>query len=245
MIYLFHGESKKVFEKSNKLIDDLLAKKTDAEVFRVNSDNWENFNIDELIGGQSLFTKKYIVQMTRIFENEILAENIFDKILQIKKSENIFVFSQPDLSDKILKKIEKSCDKIQDLRPADIATKKSKKGFGSPKSFSNFVLADAFGERDAKKAWLLYLQIIKKSAPEEIHGMLWWQLKNIIIVANTKSASESGLAPFVYSKAKRFSKNFTLDELESLSDNLVWIYHEAHRGGADLKIRLEKFLLNL
>lgn len=236
MIYLFHGNSKKVFEKSTKLVESLLVKKPDAEVFKISSENWSQFNLNELAGGQSLFSKKYIVQISRILEYKEFSEILLDKIEQLKSSENIFILSEPDISAKDLKKIEKFCEKIQDFSVSG----GSEKSYGA---FNNFALADAFGERNSKKLWTLYLQAMKNSVAEEIHGLLWWQLKSMIVASQTNSAEESGLKPFVYSKSKKFARNFTAEELQKLSDQMIEIYHESHRGGADLEMRLEKFVL--
>jgi hypothetical protein len=54
-----------------------------------------------------------------------------------------------------------------------------------------------------------------------------------------------GLKPFVVSKAKRFLSNYSHRELESLSGEMVAIYHSARGNGPELDIALEQFILKL
>ncbi|HMO78744.1 MAG TPA: hypothetical protein PJ997_01405 [Candidatus Paceibacterota bacterium] len=242
MIYTFYGDSKKVFEKSSKLVDDLLSKKPNSEVFKINNLNLENFSLDELIGGQSLFSKKYIVIFSGIISNEENSDKILEKISNIKKSENIFIFCENFLKKEKLKILQTESHKFLEFKKTESNKDTKSKSFQKLNAFS---LADYFGQRDVRKMWLCYLKLIKNSQPEELHGILWWQLKIMILASKTNSAQHADLKPFVYSKAKKYSNNFTFSELQNISDKMVEIYHESHRGGANLSIRLEKFILGL
>ncbi len=62
---------------------------------------------------------------------------------------------------------------------------------------------------------------------------------------NCKTQKESGLSPFVFRKANQFAKNYSENELQKLSSNLIDIYHNARRGVKPLDIELEKFTLNI
>jgi DNA polymerase III delta subunit len=240
MIYFIHGDTQKGFKKASQLVDSMLAKKPDAEVFKISTENFSENKLQELIGGQSLFSKKYIVQMSRILEDEAYGDVLLKNLKEVAESENIFVWVEEKIKAPALKKIEKVSEKIQEYKLAD-----SKKAGREAGDFNTFALADAFGQRDKKKLWTLYVEALKNSAPEEIHGILWWQLKSMILSVKSGSASEVGMKDFPYNKAKRFAKNFTADELQDLSDEMIAIYHESRRGGSDLGIRLEKFLLEV
>ena len=63
--------------------------------------------------------------------------------------------------------------------------------------------------------------------------------------AKKVKTNELGLHPFVVKKAIGFTKNFSQEELEELSRKLVTIYHDARRGGDELPVALEKFVLSL
>ena len=83
------------------------------------------------------------------------------------------------------------------------------------------------------------------AVPEEIHGILWWQAKSLALASKTRNASEAGLNPFVYNKAKRYLSNWKKEEVESLLSKLSRMYHKAHRGEADFEIELEKLMLDI
>jgi DNA polymerase III delta subunit len=243
MIYFIHGDTQKSFKKATQLVDSMLAKKPDAELFKISVDDFGENKLQDLIGGQSLFAKKYIVQMSRMLEDEVSGDIVLKNLKEVADSENVFVWVEEKVKAPALKKIEKVAEKVQEFKlSGSTASSKSKKDSG----LNVFALADAFGSRDRKKLWALYTEAIKESIPaEEINGILWWQLKSIILVTKTKSAKEAGMKDFPYNKSQRFAQNFSADELQEMSDKMIEIYHESRRGGAELAVRLEKFLLEV
>ncbi len=107
-----------------------------------------------------------------------------------------------------------------------------------------FALTDAFASGDRKTAWVLYRKLIAAgAAPEEIHGALSWQSRAIATAAKAESASDAGLKPFVYSKAKRAGARFSPEESPLLSRELVHILYQARSGRGSLEALLESFLL--
>ncbi|MEK9176915.1 MAG: hypothetical protein AAB923_01325 [Patescibacteria group bacterium] len=107
-----------------------------------------------------------------------------------------------------------------------------------------FALSDAFLANDRKKTWVLYRRFIEEGmAPELIHGTLTSQARALVLVGKTKSAEESGLHPFVYSKSKRAAERLGPEKAESLSRELVALYHDARAGKGALEDLLEAFLL--
>lgn len=253
MIYLIHGDIQKGFEKAGALVDSMLKKKPNSEVFKINTDNFDIDMLTELIGGQSLFTKKYIVQMSRLLEDEASAEIVMDSLKDIAASENVFIWVEDNLTKAHLNKIEKVAEKVQEIKGSanKSGIKNGKTGSASistsagSREFNVFDITDAFGQRDKKKMWLLYRESLGYGRVEEVHGVLWWQLKSIILASKTANAKEAGMKDFPYKKAKRFAANFSEEELNSLSDQMIEIYHEARRSGADLEVRLERFLLGI
>ncbi len=90
----------------------------------------------------------------------------------------------------------------------------------------------------------MYLNAIKKGvAPEEIAGILFWQIKAIYLAVFSTNINSSGLKPFVYTKSLRYGKNFKKSEIEELAFELADIYHKARLGGVKMEIGLEKFIL--
>lgn len=238
MLYFFYGsDTDAARAKANALIVSLQKKKPDAEVFRLDADHTSETELDELIHGQGLFNRSHIVQGVRLFENDELKELFVKKLDDIARSSNIFI------------SVEGKVDKNTLLLVADAAEKVhmfEKKEEKKKPDFNVFSLTDAFGRRDKKNLWVLFQKAVASGAvPEEIHGILFWQLKSMLVVSTTKTAGEAGVMPFVFTKAKSFLKNYSEEELRELSSKFVSLYHDSHRGIHDFEIALERFVLTL
>lgn len=246
MLYFFYGSDKDTArEKANALVEGLRKKKPDAEVFRLTAEDWSDpldprrgeTRLEELIGGQGLFHKTYIVEIVSLFENPAAKEGFLKKLSDIAASPNIFVSRESAVDKETLSWVGKHTEKVQVC-----AQKEEKK----KPEFNIFSLSDAFGKRDKKKLWVLLQKAVASGAvPEEIHGILFWQLKSIMLAFQCKSAEEAGVKPFVWSKAKTFAKNWSENELKFLSSKMVSLYHDAHRGIHDFSVALERFILTL
>lgn len=251
MLYLLYGsDTEKARAKARELLESLQKKKPQAEVFRIDpssrvelttghsAENWFETRIDELVSSQGLFNSNYIVYFTNVFESPEAKEGFLKKLQDIADSPNIFLVVEQTVDKKTLIKITEVAEKVQ---PFD----KLRAGH-SKAEFNIFSLTDAFGKRDKKKLWVLYQRALQTDAmPEEIHGILFWQLKSMLLASGTKSAGEAGVAPFVFTKAKNFLKSYSAEELRALSSTLVRMYHDAHRGIHDFEIALERFILTL
>ena len=152
----------------------------------------------------------------------------------LKASENIFIVIENTLDKATLTKFEKNAEKVQEFS----AEKKA------PVKFNMFSLTDALGSRNSKRLWTLYQKAVRADAvDEELHGIVFWQVKSMLLASASSDAKSAGLNPLVYSKSKSYAKNFTPAELQNLSSQLVRMYHRAHRGEVDFGNELEKFFL--
>lgn len=238
MIYLIHGnDGGLVKEKLQGLLRALAIKKPNAEVFRLNLENWAAEKIDEFVGGQGLFEHKYIVVLDSIFGNKEAAEILLSKLDELKNSDNVFVIVEGGIGATNLTKISKRVEKTWLAEAKDAPAKKT---------FNVFAITDALGRRDKKSLWATYHKaIFSGSEPEELHGLLLWQVKTLLVAAQSKNATESGLKPFVWTKSQSFLKNFKEDELKKMSANLVELYHDTRRGIVDFDVALERFILGV
>ncbi len=238
MFYFIYGEQKdEARKKAHSLLGLLQGKRPNAETFRFSVDDFQVDRLPEFLSGQGLFDKKYIIFFDSLFSNEVFEELICDRLDELKTSENAFVILEGKTTKDVLKKIEKRAEKVFEFSDE----KKVKK-----EGFKVFDLADAFGRRDKKSLWMLLVKAYEEdSAPEEIHGILFWQLKSMLLAGTTASASEASLNPYVYTKAKGFLKNYSVDELKTISSTLLSMYHKAHRGEIDFKTNLEVWVLGL
>ncbi len=247
MLYFLHGTDKdSAREKARELLETLQTKKPDAAQFRLEPDKWSEGFFDELIGSQGLFEQKYIVFADKLFENTEAKEAILGRLKEIGESENIFIFLEGKTDKATLTKIEKRAAKVQVFEEKGGEKEGGRAAAARPKDFNIFSLTDAFGRRDKKNLWVLYQKSVENDvAPEEVHGILFWQLKSMMLADDAKTAKEAGLAPFVFSKAKGFLNNFSSLELNNFSKKLVALYSDARRGAVEFDVALERFILNL
>ena len=239
MIYLLYGEdTAKAREKMHTLVDSLHAKKPDASLFKMDETNFNSARLEEFVLSAGLFEQKYIVVLDNVFENKEAKEVVIKKVKDIGVSENIFIVLEGKLDKKTIVKMEKYTEKVQEFVKSVPAKKKDE--------FNIFSLTDAIGRRDRKKAWVLFQQAIASgAAAENIHGTIFWAVKSMLLAQDAKTAKEAGLNPFVFSKSVSFAKNFNNNELKNISSRLVSIYHDARRGGTELVVALEMFILSI
>jgi hypothetical protein len=150
------------------------------------------------------------------------------------------LFLEDGLLKTLLKKIEKHAEKVFDIGEG------ASKGAEKKERFNTFLLTDALGRKDKKNLWVLYQKALEAQTPvEEIHGILFWQMKSLALAENSNSPTEAGMKAYPYQKAKEFVKKFEAQEIRDLRKKLVYLYHDAHRGEFDLAEGLERFILEL
>jgi DNA polymerase III delta subunit len=171
MLYVFHGSDiSKSVEKAHTLIASLCTKRPDAAFIEIDADKWSPAVIEENLGGQGLFSSKYIVFLNRVTENVEAKEVLPDFISVMNESANIFILLEGKLNAELKRAVEKDAEKIV---ITDI-TEKS----GGREGFNIFALGDAMEKRDGLKAWRLYrIAIDSGITPENIVGTLFWQVK--------------------------------------------------------------------
>lgn len=238
MIYFFYNNDFVLAnKKAKKLFADLQKKKSDATFLFIDTSSATEEKLREALLSQGLFESKIVCFLSRILENKELTSNLKRILKEMKESSTIFVWVESNIKKSEIELISKSAEKafIEEVK------EKIQKA-----EFNAFKIADAFGERNRREFWKLVVEAKQKgTAGEEIHGILWWQLKSMILSSKSNSADEAGLKPFVYSKSKSFAKNFKEIELQKLADRFINIYHEAHRGNCDLYNELEKIALEI
>jgi DNA polymerase III delta subunit len=238
MIYFFYGTDRQAIQgKSRATFDALQAKKPDASFVSYDNETLTLSDLESITGSQGLFEHKIVAKLSDILSNKEIADEVLKMLPVMKASENIIVWSEEEVNKVPLEKIKKNAERADEILEKIKAPKKE---------FNVFALSDALGAKDRKKLWALLVDAFRRgSAPEEIHGTRWWQLKSIAVAKKTRTADEAGLKPFVYSKAKSFSNNWSEGELQKALSDFVDMYHKAHRGECDFEISLEKFALGV
>lgn len=239
MLYVFYGTDVQASrKKAHTLIDALRAKRPDAAYESMTAENWDTSVLEGNLGGQGLFSNKYIIFLDRVTEHAEAKEELPSFIPAMKESANIFIVLEGKVLADLKKAFEKHAEKVVG---SDLAESKNKK-----LDFNIFALADALGARDRLRAWKIYREAVDNGIESEsIIGTLFWQAKSIALASAAPSASAAGLSPFVYTKSKRYAAQYSKEEMNALLTRLITLYHDGHRGLADLELATEKLLLEI
>jgi DNA polymerase III delta subunit len=134
---------------------------------------------------------------------------------ELVESPNTFIFEE----EKLLKGPTTALEKVG----AEITIEK-RPAAAAVRGFDPFGLTFAFAARDRKKLWLGLMQAFKAGEKAEaVAGLLNWKVRQELERATG---------------AKR-------EQLINLSRQLVYMYHDSHRGAGDLELLLERFALRL
>lgn len=235
MLYLLHGtDTHKSRAKLHELLATLAKKRPDSEVFRITHENWSDGQFEELLVSQGLFDQKYIVVLDTVFEKKDAKEFVLDRIEATKDVEHVFLMLEGKVDAATLRKIEKAAHKVQEFAlPEQVR-----------QTFNIFSVADGLRDKDKKKLWVTYLDCMNKGASaEEIHGIFFWQVKNMILASRASSQVETGMSPFVYKNALTGARNYTEEELIRISSDLVGMTHRVRQGEGELEVMMEKWML--
>jgi DNA polymerase III delta subunit len=225
MLYVFHGSDiNKSLEKARALANSLRTKRPDATYIEVIADAWSSSVIEENVGGQGLFSSKYIIFLNRVTENSEAKEMLPDMIQIMHESTNIFILLEGKLNAELKKAVEKSAEKVV---ITDVIEKFTSSRFSNKGEFNIFALADAVGSRNDLKSWTLYREAVDSGLEaENIIGVLFWKIKTMITT-------------------KKFGSSWSENELNQLLTSLIKVYHDSHRGIADAESVVERMMLSL
>ena len=235
MIYLLYGsDERKARKKLHELLDIAGKKRPGAELFKLNSENWSEEQFDELMVSKGLFENKYTVVLDHLFERKEIKDYIVEKLDKVAKSEQIFLMLEGKVDSATTKKIGKYAKQVQEF----VKVEKRKE------DLNIFSITNGLINKDKKKLWISFVDLLRKGAgAEEIHGILFWQIKNMIIASRSKNISETGLSPFVYQNAISGSKKYNREELQKMANDLVEMTHKVRIGMGELDFMLEKWIL--
>jgi hypothetical protein len=206
----------------------------DTLVTHITTDQYREGVLVDLAGGSSLFGVTQMILIDTPSEDTFVFDAVMEGLALMKESSNNFVLIEGSLLAASKKKIEAHATHIEESTLA------------KTEKFNAFALTDAFLLRDKKKLWLLLQEGEKEGlSGEQAIGLLFWQIKTLRLVEKTSSAEEAGQKPFVYSKAKRALTSFKKGELDTLSRDLLKIYHDGHLGKQDISFALEQWVLKL
>jgi DNA polymerase III delta subunit len=237
MLHLIYGTNASGRHDAKEAILQTARGKNTTFIIRTGADLQKD-EIEQLAQSSSLFGEKFVAVLEYPFENEEFGNFLIDHLDMLEGSETIFIISERELTKDYVKAFEKAGARIVHKElPKEVIKK----------DFNIFSLTDAFCERNKKDAWIIFSEAIARGKePEEIAGVLFWSVKNMLLVQDKKNSNDlasSGLNPFVAGKAFRASKKWTKDELENISRELVRITHESKNGTLELVSAIESLIL--
>lgn len=212
MIHLFSGDDTQIKIKAYEQF--LKSQPKDVETFFINKNDFNKMELESFYSGAGLFFSKCTIVLTDFFENEEIADFILEKLSLMFESTNTFVFIEGKLNKPILDAFKKA---RAELNIFELSKEKKEK-------FNNFLLANAFGDRDKLNLWIYFRQAMDKGVGmEELVGVLFWKAKDMLL-------------------KKNFSK-FSEVELQAFASKLSYLLPKARKEGLDDESVFEQFLL--
>ncbi|MDR3519758.1 MAG: hypothetical protein P4L63_02645 [Candidatus Pacebacteria bacterium] len=212
MIYLFYGDdTEKKFSVYEKFIK---ATPQNTETLFISRNNFNPMQIESLYSGSGLFYGKSTIVFSGILENEETRNFLLDRLNLMGDANNVFAFLEGKLNKPVIDIFKKA---RAELNYFELPKEKKEK-------FDNFLVANAFANKDKLNTWIYFRQAIDLGASlEEINGIIFWKVKDMIL-------------------KKNFSK-FKEEQLKTLISRLSYLLPEARKNGQDAEAALEKFLL--
>ena len=210
MLYFFYGTDR---EKAQSAMDAAIRAEVKRQVVRITDAN-QPADLRAALQGAGMFGGERFVVLDGTFENEEMAVLALDALPSMKASEERFFILEGKLDADTRHRVEKFAEKSQRF---DAPAKK--------KDGDIFALGRGLGRGgDKKSLWITYQRELGKgSAPEAIHGVLFWGVKDAFLRAKARSPEHSRGAELIA--------------------RLAELPHEARRRGEELEYALERFIL--
>lgn len=214
MLYLFAGDDTKNKNIYSEKFIKSIPKST--EVFSISRNNFNPVQIESFYSGASLFSPLSALIFQGIFEHEETRDFVLEKLKLMSDSANSFVFLEGKLNKLITDAFKKTEGEINLF---ELPKEKKEK-------FDNFLVANAFGQKDKLNMWIYFRQAMDKGVSmEEIIGVLFWKIKDMLLKKNLGKFSET--------------------ELKNFASRLSYLLPEARKDGRDAESVFEQFLLEV
>ena len=227
MLYLLYGDDR--FSLKNKVnnIIQLLQKKQPNSIL-VNVEKGVD-EIANIVKTNNLFGEKFIVYVD--VENGEQLDEVVRFKKEMQESNNVFIIFA-GINEEAEKELEKYAKSVENkFIPKEL--KKETKIFG---------ITDIFIQKDKIKTWKKYIDLISSGVtPEEIHGVLFWQLKTLDL--SNDVTTQQGIKPFILKKLK--ASKFSPSEAKEGLVQLIDLWDKSHKKSNTLETSLERFILNV
>ncbi len=231
MLHLYYGtDRQKVRDAATEFSDKNLP--DGGTITVLDAGEYQVGQISDSLGAASLFGGAEWFMIDSPGDNADMGEDVKTNLEAMAESGNVFIVLEGALLAPAKKAYAKHAATVEEF-----TAEKTER-------FNTFVMADALASKDRRKLWVLLQEArLNGLAPEEIIGMLWWQLKALRLAEVTAKAAEAGMKDFPYNKAKRALPKFAAGEVSALSHSLLSLYHDGHSGVRDIDLALERWVL--
>jgi hypothetical protein len=212
MIYLFAGDdSKKKLVNYENFLQSL---PKGTEIFSISRNNFDPMRVESFYSGNTLFSPLSVVIFDGILEREETRDFILEILPLLGESSNYFIFLESKLLKPTLDKFKKA---RSEMNVFELPKEKKEK-------FDNFLVANAFSAKDKLNTWIYFRQAVDRGVVmEELIGVLFWKIKDMIL-------------------RKNFNK-FSEPELQNFAAKISYLLPEARKSGLDAEAAFEEFLL--
>lgn len=211
MLYIFTGTDRNKARAAMQKEIAHVAK--GAEIVRI-TDAHTPADFSASLQGGGMFGGARVVVFENVLAHDGMGPLFFDALPQLSESNDPFFLFEEKVDAAGRKRVEKYAkttahfDTIKRARDNQV-----------------FDLAYALQRGDKKNLWVGYLrEIAKGSAPEMVHGILFWAAKQHFLKTREGTVAHA--------------------RAEKLLTQLVELPHEARRGGFDMEYALEHFVLS-
>jgi DNA polymerase III delta subunit len=214
MIYLFAGDNaERKIESYEEFIQSV---KNGADTFFINSNDFDRSQIESFYSGHGLFFTECTIVFSNVLEKEEIRDFVLAKLKFLNESGNSFVFLEGKLNKSIINAFKKEGAKLNVFELPKIKQEK----------FNNFLLANAFAQKDKLSLWIYFrLAMDKGVGLEELVGVLFWKVKEMLL--------------------KRNFNKFSFSQLTNTANELSYLLPDARRKGYDAEYAFEQFLLEI
>ena len=120
MFYLLHGQDTyRSREKLKELVSHFKTKVSGLGFFKIEGESFNEAEFQELLKGKTLFEKKYVVVCERVWENKEALNFVLNNLDDLAKTDNMFLFLEEEIDEKILEEFKKQAYKVQEYKPLD------------------------------------------------------------------------------------------------------------------------------
>jgi hypothetical protein len=215
MLYLFAGSDTTAKVKNYEAF--LKKNSLGAEVFFISHNDFDRTQMESLYSGSGLFGGRSVVTYSQVLEREDVRNFVLEKLKNLEQSSNTFIFLEGKLAKPVLDAFKKATGEAAQINVFELAKERAEK-------YNTFILANDFGFKDKLNLWIHYRQAVGKGVSlEEISGVLFWKVKDMLL--------------------KQSFGKYEKSELENFAKKIAFILPEARRDGKDAEAAFEQFLI--